>query len=257
MNDIFSLVGKNAVVIGGAGGIGQAIAKGLAFYGANVAIASRKLEGLQKAAQEIKDEVNKEIKIFQVDAGSEESIIALVETVVSDMGRVDILVNSQGLNLKHNALEFNMEDWDKVFNINVKGLMMCCKEFGKVMVKQNYGRIINVSSVRGARACGNGNAGYCSSKGAVDMMTRTLSFEFAPYNITVNAVGPTLTETPMMENFFNQNPQIKETLSKSHPLGRLGTPEDMIGPSVFLASEAAGYVTGQIIYADGGLTAIG
>jgi NAD(P)-dependent dehydrogenase (short-subunit alcohol dehydrogenase family) len=173
------------------------------------------------------------------------------------MGRVDILVNSQGLNLKHNALEFNMEDWDKVFNINVKGLMMCCKEFGKAMVKQNYGRIINVSSVRGARACGNGNAGYCSSKGAVDMMTRTLSFEFAPYNITVNAVGPTLTETPMMENFFNQNPQIKETLSKSHPLGRLGTPEDMIGPSVFLASEAAGYVTGQIIYADGGLTAIG
>ena len=257
MKDIFSLVGKNAVVIGGAGGIGQAIAKGLAFYGANVAIASRKLEGLQKAAQEIKEEVNKEIKIFQVDAGSEESIKALVENVISDMGRVDILVNSQGLNLKHNALEFNMEDWDKVFNINVKGLMMCCKEFGKVMVKQNYGRIINVSSVRGARACGNGNAGYCSSKGAVDMMTRTLSFEFAPYNITVNAVGPTLTETPMMENFFNQNPQIKETLSKSHPLGRLGTPEDMIGPSVFLASEAAGYVTGQIIYADGGLTAIG
>lgn len=257
MKDIFSLEGKNAIVIGGAGGIGQAIAKGLAFYGANVAIASRKLEGLQKAAQEIKDEVNKEIKIFQVDAGSEESIKELVENVVSDMGRVDILVNSQGLNLKHNALDFNMEDWDKVFNINVKGLMMCCKEFGKVMVKQNYGRIINVSSVRGARACGNGNAGYCSSKGAVDMMTRTLSFEFAPYNITVNAVAPTLTETPMMENFFNQNPQIKETLSKSHPLGRLGNPEDMIGPSVFLASEAANYVTGQIIYADGGLTAIG
>lgn len=257
MKDIFSLVGKNAVVIGGAGGIGQAIAKGLAFYGANVAIASRKLEGLQKAAQEIKEEVNKEIKIFQVDAGSEESIKSLVENVISDMGRVDILVNSQGLNLKHNALEFNMEDWDKVFNINVKGLMMCCKEFGKVMVKQNYGRIINVSSVRGARACGNGNAGYCSSKGAVDMMTRTLSFEFAPYNITVNAVAPTLTETPMMENFFKQNPTIKETLSKSHPLGRLGTPDDMIGASVFLASEAASYVTGQIIYSDGGLTAIG
>lgn len=257
MKDIFSLVGKNAVVIGGAGGIGQAIAKGLAFYGANVAIASRKLEGLQKAAQEIKEEVNKEIKIFQVDAGSEESIKALVENIISDMERVDILVNSQGLNLKHNALEFNMDDWDKVFNINVKGLMMCCKEFGKVMVKQNYGRIINVSSVRGARACGNGNAGYCSSKGAVDMMTRTLSFEFAPYNVTVNAVAPTLTETPMMENFFKQNPNIKETLAKSHPLGRLGTPDDMIGASVFLASEAASYVTGQIIYSDGGLTAIG
>jgi NAD(P)-dependent dehydrogenase (short-subunit alcohol dehydrogenase family) len=257
MKDIFSLEGKNAVVIGGAGGIGQSIAKGLAFYGANVSIASRKLEGLQKAANEIKEEVNKEIKIFQVDTTSEESIKTLVEKVVSEVGSVDILVNSQGLNIKYNALEFNMDDWDKLFNVNVKGLMMCCKEFAKVMVKQNYGKIVNVSSVRGARACGNGNSAYCSSKGAVDMMTRTLSFELAPYNITVNAVGPTLTETPMMENFFKQNPNIKETLSKSHPLGRLGTPDDMIGATVFLASDASSYVTGQVVYADGGLTAIG
>jgi len=257
MKDIFSLSGKNAVVIGGAGGIGQAISAGLAFYGANVAIASRKLENLEKAAQEIKEEIGKEISVYQVDAGSEESIRALVENVVKDMGRVDILINSQGLNIKKEAMDFDMNDWDHLFNINVKGLMICCKEFGKVMAKQNYGKIVNVSSVRGARACGGGNAAYCSSKGAVDMMTRTLAVEFAPYNITVNAVGPTLTETPMMTGFFEKNPNIKESLSKSHPLGRLGTPEDMIGAAVFLSSDASSYVTGQVVYADGGLTAVG
>jgi NAD(P)-dependent dehydrogenase (short-subunit alcohol dehydrogenase family) len=258
MNDIFSLVGKNAVVIGGAGGIGQAIAKGLAFYGANVSIASRNLEGLQKAAKEIEDEVNKPIKVFQVDTGCEESIKSLVEKYVSENGRVDILVNSQGINIKHPAQEFNMDDWEKMFNVNVKGLMICCKEFAKVMIKQNYGKIVNVSSVRGARACGNGNCGYNSSKGAVDMMTRTLSLELAPYNITVNAIGPSVIATPMMtEGLFKQQPQLKEILAKNHPLGRLGTPEDMIGATVFLASDASSYVTGQIVYPDGGLTAIG
>jgi gluconate 5-dehydrogenase len=136
--------------------------------------------------------------------------------------------------------------------------MMCCKEFAKVMVKQNYGKIINVSSVRGARACGNGNSGYNSSKGAVDMMTRTLSFELAPHNITVNAIGPSVIATPMMtEGLFKQKPELQGILEKNHPLGRLGTPDDMIGATVFLASEASNYVTGQIIYPDGGLTAIG
>jgi NAD(P)-dependent dehydrogenase (short-subunit alcohol dehydrogenase family) len=257
MKDIFSLEGKNAVVIGGAGGIGQSIAKGLAFYGANVCIASRKLEGLQKAAKEIKDEVNKEVKIFQVDTTSSESINALVEHTAKEFGRIDIMVNSTGLNIKHDALEFNMDDWDKMFAVNVKGFMMCAKAFGAVMSKQNYGKIVNVSSVRGARACGNGNSAYCSTKGAVDMMTRTLAVEFAPYNITVNAVGPTLTETPMMVPFFKEHPTIKEGLAKNHPLGRLGEPDDMIGASIFLATDASSYVTGQVIYADGGLTAIG
>ncbi|MBP2652808.1 MAG: gno 1 [Firmicutes bacterium] len=257
MEDIFSLKGKNAVVIGGAGGIGQAIAKGLAFYGANVAIASRKMEGLTKAAKEIGNEVGKEIKVFQVDSSDEASIKNLVSTVVKDMGRVDILVNSQGLNIKAPALEFDMNNWDAVFSVNVKGLMMCCTEFAKVMVKQNYGKIINVSSVRGARACGGGNSAYCSSKGAVDMMTRTLAVELAPHNITVNAIGPTVTETPMMVQFLSKDPGAKERIAASHPIHRMAVVEDCIGAAVFLASQASNYVTGQIIYPDGGLTAVG
>lgn len=257
MKDIFSLQGKNAIVIGGAGGIGQAIAKGLAFYGAKVGIASRKLENLEKAAQEIQTDINKEVKIFQVDSANEDSIKALAGKVVAEMGKVDILVNSQGINIKQSALEFQMDQWDALFNVNVKGVMMCCKEFAKIMTKQNYGKIINVSSVRGARACGGGNSAYNSSKGAVDMMTRTLAVELAPFNITVNAVGPTVTETPMMTKPLTDNPALKERLTGAHPLGRLSVPEDMIGAAVFLASDASNYVTGQVIYPDGGLTAIG
>ncbi|MBP2643594.1 MAG: gno 1 [Firmicutes bacterium] len=257
MEDIFSLKGKNAVVIGGAGGIGQAIAKGLAFYGANVAIASRKMEGLTKAAQEIEAEVGKKIKVFQVDSADQASIQNLVSQVVADMGSVEILVNSQGLNIKAPALEFNMDEWDSVFKVNVKGLMMCCTEFAKVMVKQNYGKIVNVSSVRGARAIGGGNSAYCSSKGAVDMMTRTLAVELAPYNITVNAIGPTVTETPMMVKFLEKDPKAKEKICAAHPIHRMAVTADCIGAAVFLASQASSYVTGQVIYPDGGLTAVG
>jgi len=257
MEDVFSLKGKNAIVIGGAGGIGQSIAKGLAFYGANVAIASRKLAGLEQAAQEIKEEVGKDIKIFQVDSSEEGSIKELVAAVAADMGKVDILVNSQGYNVKHNALEFPMDEWDALFKVNVKGVMMCCKEFAAVMSKQNYGKIINISSVRGSRACGGGNAAYCSSKGALDMMTRTLAVELAPYNITVNAIGPALTETKMVASFLAKDPGGKERYAKSIPLGRIGYTDDIIGASVFLASAASSYVTGQVIYPDGGLTAIG
>ncbi len=257
MKDIFSLQEKNAIVIGGAGGIGQAIAKALAFYGANVGIASRKLENLAKAAQEIQSEIGKEVKIFQVDSANEDSIKALADKVVAEMGRVDILVNSQGINIKQNALEFPMDQWDALFNVNVKGVMMCCKAFAQIMSQQNYGKIINVSSVRGARACGGGNSAYNSSKGAVDMMTRTLAVELAPFHITVNAVGPTVTETPMMAKLLADNPALQQRLTGAHPLGRLSVPEDMMGAAVFLASDASNYVTGQVIYPDGGLTAIG
>ncbi|MCM8711242.1 SDR family oxidoreductase [Clostridium sp. SYSU_GA19001] len=255
MQDIFSLKGKNAVVVGGAGGIGQAIAKGLAFYGANVAIASRNLESLNRAAKEIEEEVSVKIKVFQVDAANEESIKSLAQNVAADMGRVDILVNSQGYNKKYDAIEFPMDVWDDMFDVNVKGVMMCCKEFAKLMIPNKYGKIINVSSVRGARACGGGNAAYCSTKGALDMLTRVLCVELAPYNITVNAIGPTITETPMMKDIMNKNLEIKNKILGNIPMGRMGEKDDVIGTAVFLASDASRFVTGQVIYTDGGQTA--
>ncbi|WP_258359129.1 SDR family NAD(P)-dependent oxidoreductase [Moorella sulfitireducens] len=257
MEDIFSLKGKNAIVIGGAGGIGQAIAKGLAFYGAGVGIASRNLENLKRAAEEIKNEIGKDIKYFQVDSGEEKSIQELVAKVVAEMGTVHILVNSQGYNVKYPALEFPMEEWDNVFKVNVRGVMICCKEFAKLMAQQKYGKIINISSVRGARACGGGNTAYGASKGALDMMTRMLAVELAPYNITVNAIGPALTETKMVADLIRKDPAGKEKYIGNIPLKRIGLPEDVIGAAVYLASPASDFVTGQVLYPDGGLTAVG
>lgn len=257
MEDIFSLKDSNAVVVGGSGGIGRDIAKGLAFYGADVGIASRKLEGLNRAAQEIEAEIGKKIRVFQADAGLESSIRKLVAAVVEKMGSVHILVNAQGYNVKFPALEFPMDEWEALFNINVKGVMICCKEFARVMAEQNYGKIINISSVRGARACGGGNSAYCASKSAVDMITRTLAVELAPHNITVNAIGPALTETKLVAKFLEQDPGGKERYAASIPMGRIGLTGDIIGAAVYLASPASSYVTGQVIYPDGGLTAVG
>lgn len=257
MDDIFSLKGRNAVVIGGGGGIGQAIAKGLAFYGANVAIASRNMESLTQAAREIEAETGKKIMVFTVDSANEQSVQELVANIAGQMGTVDILVNSQGFNVKYAALDFPMEKWDELFQVNVKGVMICCKLFGAEMAKQGYGKIINVSSVRGIRAIAGGSSAYCSSKGALDMLTRTLAVELAPNNITVNAIGPALTETKMVAQMLSRDPEGKGKYMANIPLGRLGLTDDLIGAAVFLAADASSFVTGQVLYVDGGLTAIG
>lgn len=259
MTDLFSLHGKNAVVIGGAGGIGQAIAQGLADAGARVAIASRNVESLQRAAAEIKSASGHDVAYYPVDAGDEESIKALVARLAGDVQHIDILVNAQGINKKYNAEDFPMDVFKQLFDINVAGVMMCCKQFGKHMIQNGYGKIVNVSSVRGKIATqAAGNAGYCGTKGAVDMLTRQLASEFGKYNITVNAIGPTLTETPMMTEILNsRGPNARQEIAEKHPMKRMGLPTDCVGPAVFLSSEASCFVTGNIIYPDGGLTAIG
>lgn len=256
MKNLFDLTGKKAIVMGGGGGIGQAIAQGLAEYGAQVGIASRNLENLKTVAEEIKVATGKEINVYQADVSSEEKVQSLVQEVVKDFGTVDILVNSQGFNIKNKALDFPMDKWDTLFNVNVKGFMLCCKEFGKVMVNNEYGKIINVSSVRGIRANAGGNSAYCASKGAVDMMTRTLAAEWAPHNVKVNAIGPALVATKLTAKQM-QEPGRTEKYVRNIPMGRIGVVEDMVGAAIFLASPASDFMTGQILYVDGGLTAIG
>ena len=259
MSDLFSLKGRNAVVVGGAGGIGQAISQGLAEAGARVAIASRKAESLQRAAREIRESCGLEVSCYTVDAADEDSIRSLVEKTVSDFGRIDILVNAQGINKKFDAVDFPMDVFKELFDTNVAGVMMCCKHFGKHMVDNGYGKIVNVSSVRGKIATqGAGNAGYCGTKGALDMITRQLASEFGKYNVTVNAIGPTLTETPMMTEILDsRGPDARRDIADKHPMKRMGLPGDCVGPAIFLCSEASGFVTGNVIYPDGGLTAIG
>lgn len=254
MDGFFRLDNQIAVVVGGAGGIGEAIAMGLGQFGAKVVVASRSLDAITNVAEKIAKETGTETAPLQVDVTDEESMRTLVKNVVDRFGTVDILVNAMGVNIKRDALEYPMEDWDRIFSVNVKGTMIACKHFGRVMKNNRQGKIINLSSVRGIRGYGGGNAAYCGTKGAVELMTKALAIELAAYKIRVNAVGPALIITPGTIH-IQENPELAEKYRSVIPLGKLGAPEDLIGAAIFLASEASAFITGQTIYVDGGLTA--
>ena len=171
-----------------------------------------------------------------------------------------ILVNSQGFNKKFPGTEFPVDMWDAMFEANVKSVMLTCKHFGKYMKEHDiHGKIINLSSVRGIRAVGNGgngNVGYCATKGAVEMLTKAFASDLRP-NIQVNAIGPTITYTPMMVGILPADPAERNAKAAAMPAMRIGMPEDCAGPAVFLASSASDFITGSTLYPDGGLTAIG
>jgi NAD(P)-dependent dehydrogenase (short-subunit alcohol dehydrogenase family) len=255
MDDLFSLKGKTAVVVGGAGGMGRAIAAGLARYGAEVAIASVDPAHLEDAAQQLTAATGKPIRAYTVDCTLESSVQALADRAVADMGRVDVLVNAQGYNAKAPATEFPMDEWDKLFSINVRGVMMACKVFGARMVEQGGGKIINLTSVRGQRGGLGGNSAYCASKGAVDMITRQLAVELAPHNVHVNAIGPIITVTKMTAERIKREADRYERVLLNVPMGRMAEVDDLVGPSVFLASSASDFITGTILYIDGGMMA--
>jgi NAD(P)-dependent dehydrogenase (short-subunit alcohol dehydrogenase family) len=255
MKDLFRLDGKVAVVIGGAGGIGKACSLGLASYGAILVLASRNLAKLEETAAWINAETGAQALGLQVDTTDEASIKKLADQVMERFGKVDILVNTQGMNKKGPAVDFPAEDWDQLFAANVKGVMLCCKVFGKIMIDRKHGKIINMSSVRGIRGTDGGNTAYGATKGAVDMITRMLAAEWAPYNINVNAMAPSLVLTETIKKAVA--PERLEKLAASSLFKRLGTPEEMAGTCIFLASPASDFITGQILYIDGGLTAVG
>mgnify|MGYP000024882703 FL=1 len=260
MKDVFNLTDKVAVIIGGGGGIGGAIAKGYAYYGAKVIISGRTEATLQAKAEEIKEEIGKEIDYMCADSTVPADVAKLRDDIVAKYGTVDILVNAQGINRKFAAAESveHIAEWDEMFNTNVRSMLLCCVEFGKVMIEKRYGKIINISSIRGARALtapGN-NVGYGSTKGAVNMMTEYLAGEWGQYNVTVNAIGPIVTITPMMLK-LGVSQQVLDVFKKKVPMGRAGEPDDNIGPALFLGSDLSSFVTGQIIYPDGGMWCVG
>jgi len=254
---MFRLDNKIAVVIGGAGGVGEACAFALARQGARVMVASRNLEKLEKVTEKIKTEIGADVFAAQVDVTNEGSVTALKDKLLQSYGTVDILVNAQGLNVKIPAVDTDMDAWDALFSTNVRGVMSACKIFGRVMVEKGQGKIINLSSVRGIRGVGRGNTIYGATKGAVDMITRNLAAEWAEYHINVNAIGPSLVITEMIRKAYADNPERLETLRASTLLKRFATPEDVAAACVFLASPETDFITGQILYVDGGLTAVG
>jgi len=256
MTNMFRIDGKVAVIIGGGGANGGAVAAGRAEQGAKVVIASRSMQKLQDMAKKIETEIGVKVAYFSGDANNEESIIKLAGEIVSTFGTIDILVNAYGSATKKPADEFPADVWDSLFDLNVKGVMFCCREFGKTMIKNKRGKIINLSSVRGSRATlWGGNLGYCASKGALDMLTRALASEWAQYNINVNAVAPSLVAKP--EVFATRSPEQIERYLRNVPLKRVADPKEVAGAFVFLACPVSDFITGQIIYLDGGMTAIG
>lgn len=254
MKDMFRLDGKVAIVTGGAGGIGEALAMGLGVQGATVVVASRNQTAIDKVAAEITEKTGNAAAAVAVDVTDEASVSGLVDTVMKKYGKIDILVNAMGMNIKKDAFEYPMEDWDKLFNVNVKGTMIACKIVGRVMRDQKQGAIVNLSSVRGIRGYTGGNTGYCATKGAVELITKALALEWAPSGIRVNALGPALVITPGTKHIA-ENPELAKKYAAAVPLGRIGLPEDMVGAVVYLVSDAASFVSGQTIYVDGGLTA--
>ena len=263
---LFDLSGKNAIIFGGAGGLGQLVAEAFAQCGAKVAIASRGEEKLQKACAELKEKTGKEFKYYVCDATDEAAVEATAKKANEEMGPITILVNSQGMNKKHPVEEFPMDEFEAVMKANVTSVMLTAKYFAPYMKEVHYGKIVNVTSVRGKIATkGPGNAAYCSSKGALDMLTKVLAAELGPFGITVNGFGPNIMATPMMNKIFEMRAkeagvtveQYLKNQAAGLPLRRMSDPDDCVGTALFLAAPASDFMTGNILYPDGGLTAIG
>ncbi len=252
MKNIFDLSGKVALVVGGHGSIGKAIALGFADAGADVVVASRNLEALQPAVKEIQAKGKKALAVA-VDITDEKSVAAMVDTILKSFPTVNILVNAAGIAIRKPAESFPAEDYRKVIDINTTGTFLVSQAIGRLMIKQKSGSIINLSSVRGQYGLPADYAAYCSSKGAVDTLTKTLACEWAKHNVRVNAIAPTIVESELTKSAL-ANPDYAKMMRSRIPMGKWGQPEDMVGATVFFASEASSFITGQILYIDGGVT---
>ena len=252
MSHLFDLTGKVALVVGGHGGLGKAIALGMADAGADVVVASRNLQELKATAKEIESKRRKSLALG-VDVVDAKQVERMVEDMLKVFPRIDILVNGAGLAIRKPADTFPIEEWQRVMDVNTRGTFLCCQAVGKSMIKQKSGKIINISSVRGRYGLPAGYAAYCASKGAVDTLTRTLACEWAKHNVLVNAIAPTVVETELTKELL-ADVEYAKTMKARIPMGRWALTEDIVGPSIFFASDASNFVTGQILYIDGGVT---
>lgn len=242
------LKGKVAIVTGGAQGIGKSIATQLAQAGANIVIADVVEEVAKSTAQEISQKGNEAISI-KVDVSSLSSVEEMVKKTLDKFGRIDILVNNAGITRDALVMRMKEEDWDLVLDINLKGAFNCIKTVSPIMMKQKSGKIVNIASIVGI--IGNiGQANYSASKAGLIALTKTCAKELASRRINVNAVAPGFIQTSMTERL---PAQVKEKLSSQIPFGEIGKPEDVASAVLFLVSEKASYITGEVIRVDGGM----
>ena len=239
---------KTALITGAAQGIGKAIAQAFAKEGANIAVSDVNLELATQTANEIKGSGVKTIPL-KMNVADLADVEAGVKKAIEELGKINILVNNAGITKDNLFLRMKKEDWDAVISVNLTGVFNLCKTISRLMMKERYGRIINVASVAGEM--GNvGQANYSASKAGVVGLTKTLARELAPRGVTVNAIAPGFIQTAMTDRIPEE---IKKKILDQIPLGKLGQPEDVAAAALFLASSAADYITGQVIRVNGGI----
>jgi NAD(P)-dependent dehydrogenase (short-subunit alcohol dehydrogenase family) len=251
----FDLHGKVAVVTGASSGLGVQFAKALAEKGAKIALVARREDRLQQVKEMI-SKYDVECAYYPTDVSKPDQVKTMIENVVKDFGRIDILVNNAGIATVEPTETHDLESWGRVIDINLNGVFYCTRYAGEVMVKQRYGKVINISSMYGQVGNMFGpHSAYHASKGAVTNFTRAVAAEWAKYNITVNAIGPGFFASEMTQDLT----EVKEFLDFVNtrcPMKRLGEEGELDGTLILLASDESSYITGQTIYVDGGWTAV-
>jgi NAD(P)-dependent dehydrogenase (short-subunit alcohol dehydrogenase family) len=249
---IFDLSGKIALITGGVKGIGANLAKGLAEFGCDIVVVDIDIKNKNRVVNAINKKGKRCLFLFG-DVSDNDSIQEAVEKAISYFGKIDILVNNAGCNIRKPAVEYTEKEWDLIIDTNLKGVFLTTKAVGKAMIKNRRGKIINIASVMGLVGSPPYQfvVPYCASKGGVVQLTRSFALEWAKYNIHVNAIAPGTVKTSLTKAFF-EDKRTYQAILQMIPLKRLAKADDLIGPTVFLASNASNYMTGHILFVDGG-----
>ena len=247
----FDITNRVALVTGGGSGIGLGIARGLAECGATVILSGRRAEVLENAKQAIRA-AGGQAEALPLDVTSKADIDRVFAELAARHARLDILVTSAGTNRRKPTLDYDEESWDAVLDTNLKSTFFCAQAAARLMKDQEFGRIMFIGSV-GSHLASPMQTGYCPSKAGVDQLAKVMAIELAPLGITVNVIGPGPVRTPLSDHLFSDPEWIRRVVARV-PMGRVGEPSDLAGIAVFLASSAASYITGQVIYVDGGLS---
>jgi NAD(P)-dependent dehydrogenase (short-subunit alcohol dehydrogenase family) len=253
-DQLFSLEGKVAVVTGGTSGIGRALSLGLADAGADVIATARRKEQVDDTASEIETRGRKTLRMAS-DVGDRGTLETLLAAVLERFNKVDILVNCAGMIKRTPTLDLPEAEWTNILNTNLTGTLRACQVFGRHMLERGYGRIINIASLNSFVALSE-VAAYAASKAGVASLTRSLAVEWSKKGVTVNAVAPGVFRTDLNAKLLDSTPRGQELLMRT-PMGRFGKTEELVGAVVYLASDSASFVTGQILVVDGGFLASG